>query len=216
MSKKTEILKAEPRVKLGTRSARALRAQGQIPASMDGDATHPHLDLAIDEHEFLATRRRHTHVYELEFSGAQHLAVVRELQWDTFGERIVHIDFKRVQRDVKTEARVELEFTGHPKGGVLNHLITHLTVRCVPTLIPDSIEVPVGGLEMGGAIFGRDLKAPEGVDLLIHPDARIAVVAAAHVVVEAAPAAAEAAPAAGAVAPAGGAAPAAGTPPAAG
>lgn len=200
MSKKSEVLKAELRAQLGTRAARALRAEGRIPVSMNADSTHGHVDLSIEEHNFMATRRRHIHLYEIEFGGSREMAVVRELQWNTFGEQIVHIDFKRVQRDVKTESEVELEFTGHPKGGVLNHIHTHVTVLCLPMDIPDSIEVPVGGLDTGGSVLAKDLKLPAGVELVhLSPETKIAVVVLA--------AKAEAAPAADAAA-----APAAGTP----
>ncbi len=202
MSKKSEVLKAELRTRVGTRAARALRAEGRIPASMNADSTHGHIDLSIEEHNFMATRRRHTHLYEIEIGGKLEMAVVRELQWNTFGEQIVHVDFKRVQRDVKTESEVELEFTGHPKGGVLNHIHTHVTVLCLPMDIPDSIEVPVGGLDTGGAVLAKELKLPKGVELVhISPETKIAVVVVAAKV-EAAPAAEAAAPAA----------PAAGTP----
>jgi large subunit ribosomal protein L25 len=201
MSKKSEVLKAELRQQIGTRSARALRAEGRIPASMNADSTHGHVDLSIEEHGFLGTRRRHTHLYELEIGGQKEMAVVRELQWDTFGEKIVHIDFKRVQRDVKTESEVEIEFTGHPKGGILNHIHTHVTVRCLPMDIPDSIEVPVGGLDTGGAVLAKELVMPAGVEL-VHPtgEVKVAVVVTAKVeaepVAEPGDAAAPAAPAA--------------------
>jgi len=39
-------------------------------------------------------------------------------------DEIVNIEFRRVRRDVKTDIEVELEFRGHPKGGILNHLVT--------------------------------------------------------------------------------------------
>jgi len=200
MSKKSEVLKAELRAQLGSRAARALRAEGRIPVSMNADSTHGHVDLSIEEHNYMATRRRHIHLYEIEFGGSREMAVVRELQWNTFGEQIVHIDFKRVQRDVKTESEVELEFTGHPKGGLLNHIYTHVTVTCLPMDIPDSIEVPVGGLDTGGSILAKDLVLPAGVEIHLPPETKIAVVVAAKVEVE---------PAADAAA-----APAAGTPPA--
>lgn len=191
MGKKSEVLKAGVRTHVGSRHAKRLRVEGRIPASLDKDDKHDHADIHIEEHGFLATRRRHTHLYEIELEGAKGLqmAVVREIQWDTFGERIVHIDFKRVQRDVKTNSEVELEYTGTPKGGILNHLVTHITVRCVPLLIPDEIEVPVGALELGSAVYLRDLKMPEGVELIGNPDQKIAVVVmAAKLEVAAAPA----------------------------
>jgi large subunit ribosomal protein L25 len=217
--KKSEILKAGKREVLGTRPARRLRAEGRIPASLGADDKHPHADIHIEEHNFLATRRRHTHLYEIEVEGMSGLqmAVVRQLQWDTFGERIVHIDFKRVQRDVKTVSDVELEFVGHPKGGILNHLVTHIEVSCVPLLIPDMIEVPVGHLELGGSVYLRDLTAPDGVEILGQKDRKIAVVVMAAkpeaIAAEAEGAEAAGAPAAGGAAPA---TPAAGAPAAGG
>jgi large subunit ribosomal protein L25 len=213
--RKSEILKAAVRKELGTRPARRLRAQGRIPASIGGDDKHQHADIHIEAHNFMATRRRHTHLYELEVEGmgGLQMALVREVQWDTFGEEIVHIDFKRVQRDVKTETVVELEFIGHPKGGILNHLVTSVTVSCVPLLIPDVIEIKVDHLELGGAVYLRDLKPPEGVEVLGNKDQKIAVVVmAAKPEVEAAAEGAEGAAAAAGAAPAAGA-PAAGAKP---
>jgi large subunit ribosomal protein L25 len=202
--KKTHTLKTEPRAKKGTRHARALRGRGQIPACLLSDGTSPTVDFCISAHEFQAARRHHVHVFELDLGGNVETALVRELQWDTFGDGVLHIDFKRIRTDVETEAEVELEFAGHPKGGMLNHLVTHVTVRCMPTMIPDSIEVPVGHLEVGGVILARELVLPSGVALAIAAETPIANAVAIKIEVEpteAAPAA-EAGAAAGTPAPA--------------
>jgi large subunit ribosomal protein L25 len=188
---KSQVLTTEPRTKKGTRHARALRGRGMIPACLLSDGTSPTVDFAISVHEFLTARRHHVHVFELDLSGSPETALVRELQWDTFGEGILHIDFKRVRTDVETEAEVELEFMGHTKSGVLNHLVTHVTVRCIPTLIPDMLEVPVAHLEQGGVIQAKDLVLPEGVYLAIPPGTAIANAVA--IKVEAEPTEAEAA-----------------------
>ncbi|MFN0241546.1 MAG: 50S ribosomal protein L25 [Planctomycetota bacterium] len=181
MSRNTQLLKTELREKLGSRNARKLRAGGRIPASLDKDGTHPHVDFHIEEHAFLAARRKHAHVYELEFGGQKEHVLVQRLQWDTFGESVIHIEFRRVRLDVKTEVDVELEFRGHPKGALLNHLVTHVKIRAIPTQIPDEIEVPVGHLTVGGSIYARELVMPEGVELASSPDLKIAVAVLAKV-----------------------------------
>lgn len=191
---KTQVLKTEIRAKKGTRHARALRGRGMIPACLLSDGTAPTIDFSIHVHEFLTARRHHVHLFELELGSGTETALVRELQWDTFGDGVLHIDFKRVRADVETESEVELEFTGHPKSGHLNHLVTHVTVRCIPTLIPDLIEVPVGHLEQGGFILARELSLPEGVSLGIPPEAAIANAVAIKIEVEAAEAAPTAEP----------------------
>jgi large subunit ribosomal protein L25 len=198
----SKTLKADPRTKRGTRHARILRRSGKIPACLLSDGTKAAVEFALDEHEFLTARRHHVHLFEIEIGSEVETALVRELQWDPFGETILHVDFKRVRRDVETEAEVELTFVGHPKTGMLNHLVTHVTVRCIPALIPDSIEVPVGHLEQGGLIVARELKLPENVRLAVAPEMPIANSVLVKVEVEApaaaAPTAEGAIPAAGA------------------
>jgi len=169
-------LKGSVRQKVGSRHARALRAGGKIPACIQGEGK-PHANIAIDEHEFLAARRHHEHLFDIEVEGgAGEVALVQELQWDPFGETIVHVEFRRVVRGQKTEVEVGLEFVGHPKGGVLNHLVTHVTVLALPSQIPDSIEVKVDEMEPGDPIVAKDLRLPEGVELAMEPDTQVAVV----------------------------------------
>ena len=183
-------INVQRREKVGSRDARALRANGRIPANLQSKDA-PHVDFSLDEREFLATRRAHVHLYDLEFGDASEAAVVRELQWDAFGERILHVEFKRVQRGVATESEVELAFTGTPKG-VVNHLVHHISIRCIPSLIPDSIEVNVHQLEIGTVVEARDLALPEGIELDMDPGTVIAsIVSSEPTEVEEEPAAAE-------------------------
>jgi large subunit ribosomal protein L25 len=158
-------LAAEPRTVLGTRAARKLRAAGKIPASLQAEGSDLHVDLAIDAAEFLTSRRKHQHVYELVLGERRETAIVRELVWDVFGEHVVHIEFRRVDLTKKTEVEVELVFTGHPKG-VLNHLVTHVTVRALPTDIPDELEVSVADLEPGTTVTADKIKVPAAVELV--------------------------------------------------
>ena len=170
------VLECEKRTKVGSRSARKLRAAGRIPACLQGMEGKPNVDIHMDEVEFVASRRHHVHLYDLQVDGEVESAVVREVQWDALGDAIVHVEFKRVRKDVATESEVELEFYGMPKGGVLNHNVTHLTIRCLPHLIPDSIQVNVEGTEIGTRVRISDLKVPEGVEVLADPDFEVAVI----------------------------------------
>ncbi len=189
----SNVLKALKREKVGSRTARKERASGRIPVTLSMDKQELPLNLTIDEHEFMNARRRHEHVYELEFDGQTEMALVTELQWDVFGEHLNHVEFRRVIKGQKTEAEVEIAFVGMPKGGLLNHLVTHVTIRAIPSLIPESLEVDVDGLEPGAAIHASDLKLPEDVELEIEADTLIANIQAPRGEEEAAPAEGEAA-----------------------
>ena len=206
----TATLKTTSRLALGSRPARVLRLQGRIPATLQGESKET-LNVTIDEHEFLAARRHHEHVFTLELeSGGQDSAMIRELQWDPLGEDILHVDFRRVDLTRETEAEVALEFIGHPKGGVLNHLVTNVLVAAIPSKIPDVIEVKVDAMELGHPLYARDLNLPEGVRLVTPGNVSIAVVVIVKEEVAAPVPAAAAVPAEGEAAPAAeGAAPAA-------
>jgi large subunit ribosomal protein L25 len=170
----SQVLKAQKRTQLGSRASRQLRAEGSLPANIQGEGQH--IDISIDEREFLAARRAHVHLYDLEVDGQLESAVVRELQWDTFGDRLLHVEFKKVTRGVETESEVDLAFVGMPKGGVVNHLVDHVTIRCIPSLIPDALEVPVEGLEPGSHVKASSIRLPEGVSLAIDPEVDVATI----------------------------------------
>ena len=124
----SSTIKAELRTKLGSRAARNMRAMGRIPSTIQG-GEGDHLNISIDEVEFWTARRRHVHLFDIEVGGQTESATVRELRWDAMGDHIDHVEFRRVQRGVAIEVEVPLEFLGHPKGGVLNHLVTKIGVR---------------------------------------------------------------------------------------
>ncbi len=199
---KSATLKAAQRESLGSRSARNLRRVGRIPVNLLASDGKANVNLSIDQVEFMTARRGHVHLFDIDVDGKTESAVVRELQWDLFGDRILHVDFKRVARDVETEAEVELEFVGQPKTGQANHLVTHIAVRTLPALIPDSFEVKLEGLEEGARIRAGDLVMPEGVKLAVPPETEIVVVSAIRIEVVAPTAEAAAAPEAAAPAPA--------------
>ena len=168
-------LEAQKRTKLGSRDARKLRMQGRIPCSLQSDQHDP-IAFSIDEDQFLAARRAHEHLFDLEFGDNSEAALVNELQWNTFLGRIIHVEFRHVIRGQKTESEVGLTFKGNVKGGILNHLVTHLTIRSLPSQIPDEILVDVDGLEPGASIHAGDLNLPEDSELASDPKITVAIV----------------------------------------
>lgn len=172
-------LKAQVRDQLGTRRSRKLRAQGRIPGNLQGGPDQPHLDLSIDEDEFLTARRHHQHLYELDLGGKVETALIEELQWDVFGERIQHVEFRRVDRFAKTDVVVPIEFMGEPKSGVVMHLRNELTILTTPDAIPNSLVVKVGELVIGDTIKASQVPLPAGATLFEDEDPEAVV---AHVI----------------------------------
>ncbi|MDF1800283.1 MAG: 50S ribosomal protein L25 [Planctomycetota bacterium] len=171
-------IQAELRDKVGSRAARKLRAAGRIPCSIQS-TTDPVVSLSIDEAEFLAARRKHEHLFDISLGKDVHPAVVRELQWDYLTDSIIHVEFQGVVRGVELESEVAVVFIGVPKGGVLNVLADHVTIKSIPSKIPDSVEFKVGELEDGMHVSAGELEMPEGCTLVSPEDLQVAVVSGA-------------------------------------
>ena len=171
----SSVLAAERREIVGTRAAREVRNAGRIPASLQADAESPHVDISIDEREFLASRRQHVHLYDIDVDGELSAAIVRELQWDAFGDNIVHIEFRRVQRGVEIESVVELRTVGQA-GGVVNLLVSQITIRSIPSKIPHGLEISVKGAEEGTHMTAGQIELPEGVSLAIDLETEVVTI----------------------------------------
>jgi large subunit ribosomal protein L25 len=168
-------LSCEVRDKVGSRSARRLRAYGRMVASLQADEGHEHVNVHFDEASFHRLRRGHVHLFDLEFNGKSEAAIVNELQWDAFGDTLQHVEFKRVTRGQKTESEVALKFRGTP-AGVLTHDLNVVTILCLPSAIPDAIVVNVDGLQPGTHVKAKDVDLPEGVELVLDPEYDVAVI----------------------------------------
>jgi large subunit ribosomal protein L25 len=172
------------RDKVGSRNARKLRSQGRIPASIQAEGESAHLNIHLSASEFHASRRHHVHLYDLDVDGDVHTVVVRELQWDSLGDYLNHIEFRPVQRGVAIDSQVTLVFRGKVKDAVLSQNVTEITISCIPSLIPDNLEVEVDGMEVGVHLHASDIILPEGITLAVDPEFEIAVVGQLKIIVE--------------------------------
>lgn len=169
------ILKCAVRTKVGSRDSRTLRALGRMVASLQADSDNDHVNLHFDEASFHTARRGHVHLFDLEFGGKKESAIVNELQWDSLGDCLLHVEFKRVIRGQKTESVVPLRFRGTP-AGVLTHDLNEIHISCIPSAIPDAIEVNVDGLEPGTHIRKADVTVADEIELLVADDYDIATI----------------------------------------
>jgi large subunit ribosomal protein L25 len=205
-------LKAYIRTESGKGAARRFRKEGFIPAVFYGGGEDATL-LSINVSDLLKIRKeKKKNIFiKLLIEGAERgekLSLIKELQIEPVSRRFYHADFYEIRMDHKLVIDVPLNFIGTPigvqNGGELQHLKRDLKVSCLPSALPDSIDLDVSGLDVGNSIKVGDIAVPEGLTVLDPGDIGVAMVAFVKVSVPVAEAAAEeaAAPAEGAEAPA--------------
>ena len=159
-----EVLQVERRETRGTQSARQMRKEGKIPAVLYGHGEET-MSLTVGTSAVETAIRHGAHLVEL--AGAvKQSALIRELQWNTWGTEVLHVDFTRVRADEMVEVTVAVELRGEApgvkEGGVVEHLIHEIELECKATDIPEKIEVNINHLEVDQSITVADLKIPEG------------------------------------------------------
>ena len=171
------ILKAEVRTESGKRAAKDLRVKGLIPANVyKGGKGATSLQVASDElMDILRTKAGENVIITLKISGAKvsgdKTVVIKEIQRDPVRSRIMHVDFNEISLTEALKVNVPLVSRGEPvgvkvDGGVLEHVIRELQVECLPTAIPEKLEVDVANLKINDTIHVKDIIPPEGVKIL--------------------------------------------------
>ncbi len=169
-------LKANRREEVGTRVARQERAQGRIPAIIYGHKEAP-VAINLDYHDLALELQHHHRLVTVELDGKATQFLIKEVQFDHLGDRIVHVDLTRVNLDERVKVSVEIELRGTPAGavdgGVVDQLESTIELECVVTNIPENIRVPVGSLQIGDILQAKDLDLPEGSTLVTEPETAI-------------------------------------------
>ncbi len=175
------LVKAEVREARGKNDARRLRSAGKLPAIVYGGGEE---DTAVivglsDLAAILRSDSGQNTVFSLDIEGIGATDVMfHDRQIDPIKGRLMHADLRRIKRGEKIEVTVSIVLVGEPEtmaeGGVLTQQMREVKVLCVPSKIPESIEVDVTKLEMNESIHVSDLKLDEGVEIHEDKDAVIA------------------------------------------
>lgn len=203
-------LQTSLRSRTGKSGARSARREGKIPAVLYGPkrSTTPVL---IDGREFakkVATAEG-SHLIRLRSADSDiegRLALVKDVQRDPVADSVLHADFYEVDIHTKITVSVPLHFVGRAAGvelgGILQPIQREVEVLCLPTDIPEFLEVDVTRLGVHEAVHVSEIQAPPGVELQYDRDEPVVTVLPPTVEEVKVAAEGEAAPAEGAAAPA--------------
>jgi len=166
-------IEVKVRGELGSRKNKRLRDAGFVPGVIYGhkEAVIP---VTLPKKELVGHLNHGTHVFDLTIDGKSETVLVKDVQYDAFGQEVLHVDFARVDLNEKVQISVPLIIKGTPKGeadgGVLMQVMADLEVECLVTQIPNEIRVAVGDLGLNEAIHIKELKLPDGVVALQDED----------------------------------------------
>jgi large subunit ribosomal protein L25 len=177
----TLTVSVKKRNNVGTRATDQLRKEGMLPAVLYGHGEE-NIAFSLPYTTMEDCMRRNIRILKLDFGKKSDQVLIKDLQWDTFGNSLLHVDFMRVRMDEVVSMVVGVSSTGRAKGidegGSLDIGRNEITVKCLPTNIPDTLEFDVSDLGVGDVLHVKNLTLPEGVELDDDPEAVLASVTA--------------------------------------
>jgi len=174
-------LKASLREEKGKELNKKLRNTGLVPGVVyrKGEET---VSLKVDSRSLskaLHTEAGENVIIKLFIEGdkkkKERIVVIKELQKDPVKDKLVHVDLNEISLTETLKVKVPIVAKGEAigvkqEGGVLQHIMWEADVECLPTNIPDKIEVDVTNLKIGGTLSIKNILPPEGVKILGDPD----------------------------------------------
>ncbi len=169
-----------------TKSQKKLsREQGRIPAVLYGVGKDT-LNLEVNEKEIMDILRKNPRaILQGKTSDEQVMPiVVQHIQKDSLSGKILHIDFQHVNMSINMDSKVTIHFAGEAvgvkSGGAQQIELYEVEVRCMPGVLPTSMEVDISKLDIGDQLLVSDLIFQDGVEVLTDPDAVMIQIKAVH------------------------------------
>jgi large subunit ribosomal protein L25 len=167
----SETIAVQSRDAVGSNAMKRLRAEGHVPAVLYGHG-ESNVNLSVRGEAIASVIKHGTKLLSL--TGAVNdTAVLRQVQWDTYGSQVLHVDLFRVSTGESVEVTLPVhlhgEAPGTGEGGQLVFQTHELTILCPVSNIPEYLEVHLGGLHLGQSIHANEVVLPSGATLVSSP-----------------------------------------------
>jgi large subunit ribosomal protein L25 len=170
-------LNANTREAQGTGASRRLRRAAQVPAIIYG-GNQPALAITLDHNEIFHALRKeafHASVLTINVAGTKESVLLRDTQMHAYRQQVMHVDFQRVDLTHELHTKVPLHFINAEaapgvkmQGGVVSHVMNELDIKCLPSALPEFLEVDLSGLSVGQSVHISQINLPAGVEVITH------------------------------------------------
>ena len=153
-------------------SRRLRRLHNAIPAIIYGGNKDP-MALTIDHDDILHATENEaffTQVITMNIGKKKEKAVVKALQRHPAKPFIIHADFLRIDEKQEITVKVPLHFINEDRcvgvklgSGSIRKTLNEIEVSCLPSNLPEYVEVDMLEVEVGQTLHISDVVLPEGV-----------------------------------------------------
>lgn len=170
-------LSAEKRECDSKRLLKKCRKEGYIPAVLyGGGKAAESIKVKKEDFESILKKREGTFLIRLMIEDAEFLSIIKEIQRDPIKRNIIHIDFQRIKEDEEVKVDVPIKIIAPERPGIIvEHFLHKLHIQCLPSSIPDHVEIDARKEEIPKSFYVKDIKV-DGVKILNEPSQLVAAI----------------------------------------
>jgi len=146
------------------------RKNGKIPGIYYSSDSKESIPLFIEESEFAEVLKSGAHLYQVKVGSKLRNVIFKEVQYHPVTDQVLHIDLYGVSLTEKIAFKVPLRLIGNAigvseDGGHLTQSMMEIEIRCLPTEIPEFIELDVAELHLNESLYVSNITSPENVEI---------------------------------------------------
>jgi len=178
-------LTAQVREKAGKGVARGLRRNQRVPAVLYSHGKSMPISMGNKDVTKILNSEGGEHALinlkvEGGKEGAEKLALIKDYQVDPRNGELIHVDLMEVAMNEKVKIPVAVYLAGSSigvkEGGILQHNLREVEIECLPTQIPEHLEINISALKVNESLHVRDMKVAEGIKILTDGDATVVTI----------------------------------------
>ena len=140
---------------------RALRNQGKVPCVLYGGEKQVYFSATENDLNKLVNTPD-VYLLNIDIDGESFQAILQDIQFHPFTDRIIHIDFLQVFDDKEVTVNIPVNFIGTPigvrNGGNLLVRKRAIRTRAIPANLPDAIDINIEELKIGKFLYIGDIR----------------------------------------------------------
>ena len=164
----------QKRSETGKKASKLMRKEGLVPCNLYGEKKGENgLPEALSFAVPMADLRKviytpHIYVVNLNIDGAEHKAIIKELQFHPVKDTLLHIDFYEINEQKPITIGIPVKLNGLAQGvrdgGRLSLIVRKVNVTAKYQDIPETLDIDVTSLTIGKSIKVGDLSF-EGLEM---------------------------------------------------
>tara|TARA_Y100000814_G_scaffold118483_1_gene84836 strand:- start:1251 stop:1931 length:681 start_codon:yes stop_codon:yes gene_type:complete len=146
----------------------ALR-DGKVPGIYYSHDSKESIPFYISKSELSAAQKADTQIFNISVGDKKRNVLFKSIQYHPVTDEIMHIDLYGIKMDQLVSVNVALNISGNAKGivegGILVQNLNEIEIECLPSDIPQLIDVDISSLEIGDSLRCEDIILEEKLNM---------------------------------------------------